>query len=608
MQAKLPITLASFFLLTFSLLFLFSCQKDDGEELKQVFDSPSHSLSQASVDGHIIPGDCFVPKPITEEIQSLMDYFESQDQNHPYFLPVVPNYFGSPFWEANLRFEDEDHSLNSNPVVSVIPAIIGDNQNVGGLYIFYEFENQIISLSMLRKNQILVELENENNENYETLNLLLDLFDDLDNQIFCDGSTLRCNPCYSKWNEFWRKLKVKANLWIHLLYPGDSSGGFSWTTADFGSGIDNTLVYQVIFNSLGGGSQAVSIWEDADKLSRLCNLLEDEANGEFQELSPQDIAELFSDVTESIEYFCDNVGLIFTCGAFTNSEEALLLQAYNDGYSFEVGEVADYFINEGCDVSQEEKDCLLSYVENASEHDVDLRFWQNNICGFCSYYEVDIYKLINSGLDINGCLESEDFSLCAVEHLYSSSSTFPIPDLINFVTRWLARNYSTRNSPYNQANDCEKQLINEHPLCGAQLGFNWISANLQTRLRMGDNIQNECSDAFRHTFFNALNSVYCGTQLAMEFGDAHECDSDSEMARDMDLHNNQIGYSIIENNPQIATSILSGNPFGFSMLVSTICTSLANGDMLIFAIPSDPDPDTNPDNSLISSILCECTN
>lgn len=193
------------------------------------------------------------------------------------------------------------------------------------------------------------------------------------------------------------------------------------------------------------------------------------------------------------------------------------------------------------------------------------------------------------------------------------NNDWPDPFVFFLIQKYISRKWNNRNSPYNQANNCEKELMADHPLCASHLAGNWISVNLLTKYHIGENSQNGCSDAFRHAFFNALNAVMCGSVgLARDFGVAHECLTDSQMAKEMDLHNNEIGYSIIENNPDIVTLLSSTNfnfyHMGLNQLIEELCNSLSNGEMKIFSNPSGSDPDLDPNNSLILSNSCSCIN
>lgn len=110
---------------------------------------------------------------------------------------------------------------------------------------------------------------------------------------------------------------------------------------------------------------------------------------------------------------------------------------------------------------------------------------------------------------------------------------------------------------------------------------------------MGDNSRNDCSDAFRHTFFNAINTVSCGPLWAQKFGDAHECvvPSNEASEKEMDLYNNSVGVTI-------------GQAFGKDeqAIIDEVCLRLKNGALLILSNPS------NPLFEVINSDGCECTN
>jgi len=62
----------------------------------------------------------------------------------------------------------------------------------------------------------------------------------------------------------------------------------------------------------------------------------------------------------------------------------------------------------------------------------------------------------------------------------------------------------------------------------------------------GYNGLNDCADAFRHSFFNAINSRDTYSAIADAFGKAHECGVPDNKLKEktMDLHNNSIGNAI----------------------------------------------------------------
>ena len=68
-----------------------------------------------------------------------------------------------------------------------------------------------------------------------------------------------------------------------------------------------------------------------------------------------------------------------------------------------------------------------------------------------------------------------------------------------------------------------------------------------TEALFGKNGWNVKSDAFRHCYFNILNSISCGDVMARRFGNAHEERSDQNaLEKRMDLHNNKVGYDIFK--------------------------------------------------------------
>jgi len=58
-------------------------------------------------------------------------------------------------------------------------------------------------------------------------------------------------------------------------------------------------------------------------------------------------------------------------------------------------------------------------------------------------------------------------------------------------------------------NDCERELVlrsPEHASCAAAFYLNSITAFNYERNNFGFNGRNNCGDAFRHAFWNALNA------------------------------------------------------------------------------------------------------
>ncbi len=163
---------------------------------------------------------------------------------------------------------------------------------------------------------------------------------------------------------------------------------------------------------------------------------------------------------------------------------------------------------------------------------------------------------------------------------------------------------------YPELNDCEIELLANNPHAFDELAENWLQSNLTTNILFGYNDVNECTDAFRHSFFNALNSWKLGENLAREFGEAHECVTTSELASEMDLFNNEVGYNILNQNAfildQLNNSDIQIQRNGISDLYSVICSALQNGELRVFNDPLSSNPDNDSDVFLITSSDCSC--
>ncbi|HHH54654.1 MAG TPA: hypothetical protein ENK91_13415, partial [Bacteroidetes bacterium] len=221
-------------------------------------------------------------------------------------------------------------------------------------------------------------------------------------------------------------------------------------------------------------------------------------------------------------------------------------------------------------------DCLSELDQYQTENDVTINeeminqiVFESNICGNANFTESVDLVLLDIIYERTNTTDSKDREfLKNSPHMWSYILN---PDndvdggIFELIMAYLRKAYNDRNSPYNQTNQCENDLMDSHPMAAAQLGFNWVSANTITRYMMGDNGVNDCSDAFRHSFFNALNSAFLGTNLARSFGEAHECETSSQMAKTMDLHNNEVGYAVIENNPDLRNHLIHTDAPGWTM-------------------------------------------
>ena len=79
---------------------------------------------------------------------------------------------------------------------------------------------------------------------------------------------------------------------------------------------------------------------------------------------------------------------------------------------------------------------------------------------------------------------------------------------------------------YKKLTQDEVILIMRFPLQALEIRKNAGIAEKETKAIFGKNGRHDKSDAFRHCYFNILNSISCGVVLARRFGNAHEERSD----------------------------------------------------------------------------------
>lgn len=95
----------------------------------------------------------------------------------------------------------------------------------------------------------------------------------------------------------------------------------------------------------------------------------------------------------------------------------------------------------------------------------------------------------------------------------------------------------------------EKELFNSDPARGAMVLLNAAQANEKEKAYYGSNTKGTNGDAFRHSFWNALNARSCGTAYAEAFATAHETGSADynpySIDTKMDLYNNKVGRDLM---------------------------------------------------------------
>jgi hypothetical protein len=99
----------------------------------------------------------------------------------------------------------------------------------------------------------------------------------------------------------------------------------------------------------------------------------------------------------------------------------------------------------------------------------------------------------------------------------------------------------------------------------------------------GSNGKGDESDAFRHAFFQAINTQDVGGRFTRKFSDAHEYSTPVDEKSDlyMDIHNNDVGIEVGKNNPDATHEELK----------VIILDKIKNGELLII----------NGNNKLIKS-------
>ena len=110
---------------------------------------------------------------------------------------------------------------------------------------------------------------------------------------------------------------------------------------------------------------------------------------------------------------------------------------------------------------------------------------------------------------------------------------------------------------WNVLTDSEKRLCIRYPFDALKVNTAKNIATSQTELKFGHNGLGDRSDAFRHGIWNAEMTVLIGKEKAELFATAHE-DKDvtgnesdgypKTAHKDMDLHNDEIGRNIGEEN------------------------------------------------------------
>ncbi len=119
----------------------------------------------------------------------------------------------------------------------------------------------------------------------------------------------------------------------------------------------------------------------------------------------------------------------------------------------------------------------------------------------------------------------------------------------------------TNDDIWNRLTPEEKLLSKNNPYEALLIYQNKGIAEQKTIEFMGINGLNNKSDAFRHAYFQAINTMDIGATLTQQFSDAHETQVPTEflLEKEMDLFNNSVGivygYTYTTSDAQMATYI-----------------------------------------------------
>jgi hypothetical protein len=126
---------------------------------------------------------------------------------------------------------------------------------------------------------------------------------------------------------------------------------------------------------------------------------------------------------------------------------------------------------------------------------------------------------------------------------------------------------------YKSLNPAEKAFLKAHPQLVLHIKINSDLAVHNAIRFFGESGQWDCSDAFRHCLFQALNIQSIGYAFTKEFADAHEFGQDpNDPTVQMDFHNNWIGFQIGLANP-LAT---------LEDIINIVKQKMKNGELKIY--------------------------
>lgn len=153
---------------------------------------------------------------------------------------------------------------------------------------------------------------------------------------------------------------------------------------------------------------------------------------------------------------------------------------------------------------------------------------------------------------------------------------------------------------WNNITQQERDLIKQDPLLAFGVYENRAIAENATRDKFGVNGRNDRSDAFRHAYYNLINTKRVGIDAAVSFSNAHESETPLALIKEkqMDLFNNNIGHN----------SIVGNSSKSVSELADIIYQKLLNGDLIYLSPINNNDPNFGTTHGISSNTLLIPTN
>jgi len=517
-------------------------------------------------------------------------YLQNKDQK---FIEYMISQVGYPVWDR--VFFDNSDDVISIPFIDeknkfTKAFLIGESSDDLQNFTFYFVERRFLDLELPidknNLNNIKLMLEHDYDLFGEFDQELLEIYNSQSLDLVPSESQTRCgitieicrctpmvlkpevitdtrsNPCPSAHILFCTEVYVPCDedSGMGNSSSGDSScvlcGGSSSNTSNGGSGgsstanppfVDDIILLQTLCagaesihdtdpNS-GGNENAAMDEETADLCKKWNEYVESCLKEDFEGVTPMQQPIHFNPGALENPYYI--------WGQFLNENPVEFL----DIISGDQGCLTTSDISEG-DNSISEEECVQNYYNN-----------------FVNDYELDIPKTMEIAIKKIGCVDNFE------EEAW----------------KLILEDFTVFNEP---GNPCEEELVLEYPVQAYKIWINSKAAQSMTEERFaGQGMDNhlDCADAFRHAFFNALNAIDVGEDIALLFSDAHECGGTDNDAN-MDYHNNSEGHKIGINFPNVGPNVIADR----------VCDYLEGGQLKILTDENDPD------SPLINSNSCMC--